>query len=135
MEEGGVRPYYEDDKVTLFCGDCREIMPRLSESVSFVYADPPYGVNVVKMSGVLQGRESANSLMKERSGTLRSDTPQPFGGKGGRTPWVRPENGMQYPPVPPGALCGRSRPERSAPGNLSEAIRRRFPSSQPMANE
>jgi DNA modification methylase len=39
-------PYYADDLVTLYHGDCREILPRLSDdSADFVLTDPPYGVN------------------------------------------------------------------------------------------
>jgi site-specific DNA-methyltransferase (adenine-specific) len=35
-------PYYQDDAVTIFHGDCREILPRL-EPVDLVLTDPPYG--------------------------------------------------------------------------------------------
>lgn len=34
-------PYYQDDAVTLFLGDCREILPQL-EQVDHVITDPPY---------------------------------------------------------------------------------------------
>jgi DNA modification methylase len=34
-------PYYQDEAVTLFCGDCREILPTL-EAVDHVITDPPY---------------------------------------------------------------------------------------------
>ena len=36
-------PYYEDDAVTLFHGDCREVVPALALDVAAVVADPPYG--------------------------------------------------------------------------------------------
>jgi site-specific DNA-methyltransferase (adenine-specific) len=41
-------PYYADDQVTLYLGDCREVIPRLLEQTSQVLADaciadPPYG--------------------------------------------------------------------------------------------
>lgn len=38
------RPYYQDAAVTLYHGDCREILPTLA-GVSLVVADPPYGQN------------------------------------------------------------------------------------------
>ena len=37
-----IRPYYETNGVTLFHGDCREILPQLS-GFDVVIADPPYG--------------------------------------------------------------------------------------------
>ena len=36
-------PYYQDDAVTIYHGDCREILPSL-EPVDLVLTDPPYGV-------------------------------------------------------------------------------------------
>lgn len=40
-------PYYHDDAagITIYCGDCREILPLLQpESVDLVLTDPPYGL-------------------------------------------------------------------------------------------
>jgi DNA modification methylase len=39
-----IKPYYEENGITIYCGDCREILPEL-ESVDLVLTDPPYGVN------------------------------------------------------------------------------------------
>jgi len=37
-------PYYQDDLVTIYHGDCREIIPALSpDSVTLLWTDPPYG--------------------------------------------------------------------------------------------
>jgi len=35
-------PYYERDGITIYCGDCRDILPTL-EPVDLVLTDPPYG--------------------------------------------------------------------------------------------
>lgn len=37
------KPYYQDEWVTIYLGDCREILPELPK-VDLVLADPPYGI-------------------------------------------------------------------------------------------
>ena len=39
-----MEPYYQDDAVTIYHGDCREILPTLSP-VDLVLTDPPYGIS------------------------------------------------------------------------------------------
>jgi site-specific DNA-methyltransferase (adenine-specific) len=36
-------PYFADDLVTLYLGDCREVLPALGVTADLVMADPPYG--------------------------------------------------------------------------------------------
>ncbi len=36
-------PYYVDESVTLYHGDCREVVPVLGVTVDCIVADPPYG--------------------------------------------------------------------------------------------
>lgn len=36
-------PYYQDEFSTIYCGDCRDILPLL-EPVDLVLTDPPYGI-------------------------------------------------------------------------------------------
>lgn len=39
-------PYYSDESVTIYHGDCRDVLPGIdSGSVALVLTDPPYGVN------------------------------------------------------------------------------------------
>ncbi len=40
-----IEPYYEDEYTTLYCGDCRDVLPTL-EAVDHVITDPPYGRDV-----------------------------------------------------------------------------------------
>lgn len=38
-----MKPYYQDDLVTIYLGDCREIMPTITRP-DLVLTDPPYGI-------------------------------------------------------------------------------------------
>lgn len=38
-----IAPYWSDDTITVYLGDCREVVPALGLTASLVLADPPYG--------------------------------------------------------------------------------------------
>jgi site-specific DNA-methyltransferase (adenine-specific) len=40
---GGVTLYYADESVTLYHGDCREILPLIDDEIDAICTDPPYG--------------------------------------------------------------------------------------------
>jgi len=40
-----IKPYYEENRIVIYHGDCREILPQL-EPVDLVVTDPPYNVGV-----------------------------------------------------------------------------------------
>jgi DNA modification methylase len=42
-----MKPYYQDDYVQIYHGDCREILPSLPK-VDLVLTDPPYGMGRFK---------------------------------------------------------------------------------------
>jgi site-specific DNA-methyltransferase (adenine-specific) len=45
MEEMN-KPIYDEDGITLYCGDCIEILPGIeSESIDLILTDPPYGID------------------------------------------------------------------------------------------
>lgn len=44
-----MKPYYEDGLVTLYHGDCREVLPRL-DGVGLVVTDPPYTFGLASTS-------------------------------------------------------------------------------------
>src|SRR6185312_2762521 len=50
-----MKPYYEHAGITIYCGDCREILPSLPK-VDAVITDPPYGIGF----GAVHTRWSAN---------------------------------------------------------------------------
>jgi site-specific DNA-methyltransferase (adenine-specific) len=49
-------PYYRDDAVTIYHGDCREILPQLP-MVDLVLTDPPYEVHAGKGGGCFGDRD------------------------------------------------------------------------------
>jgi site-specific DNA-methyltransferase (adenine-specific) len=42
-----MKPYYDEGGITIYHGDCREILPDIADgSVDLVLTDPPYGHNL-----------------------------------------------------------------------------------------
>lgn len=54
------KPYYNEDGITIFCGDCREILPHLPK-VDLVLTDPPYGVPIMTDFSFAGGASRATS--------------------------------------------------------------------------
>ena len=40
-----MKPYYDDGQITIYHGDCRDVLPTLGP-VDLVLTDPPYGINL-----------------------------------------------------------------------------------------
>jgi site-specific DNA-methyltransferase (adenine-specific) len=45
-------PYFRNDKITLYHGDCLEVLPTLTD-INFVLADPPYGTTQNRWDAVI----------------------------------------------------------------------------------
>ena len=58
-----MKPYYEQDGITIYNGDCREILPTLPK-VDLVLTDPPYGLGG-RMSGGTWGATPEYRDMKK----------------------------------------------------------------------
>jgi DNA modification methylase len=39
-------PYYEHAGITIYCGDCREVLAEGSVKAALLCTDPPYGLNM-----------------------------------------------------------------------------------------
>jgi site-specific DNA-methyltransferase (adenine-specific) len=54
-------PYYTDESVTLYHGDCRDMFPNMTErSVDCVITDPPYDDRTHSMARTNKGRGHGN---------------------------------------------------------------------------
>ena len=56
-----IKSYYQDKWVTIYHGDCREILPQLDVKVGLILTDPPYGINY---SNVELNRPSSRNFEK-----------------------------------------------------------------------
>ena len=45
-KRGMLKSYYQDDLVTLYCGDCRKVLKELNIKVDLTLTDPPYNCGV-----------------------------------------------------------------------------------------
>lgn len=57
-----LEPYYEDDVVTVYNGDCLCVLPKLKQ-VDFVCADPPYGTTNCKWDSIIPLDALWNTLL------------------------------------------------------------------------
>jgi site-specific DNA-methyltransferase (adenine-specific) len=49
------KPYYDDGLITIYHGDCLDVMPEL-EAVDLVLTDPPYGINENNKRNLTRGK-------------------------------------------------------------------------------
>ena len=64
-------PYYQDDLVTLYLGDCREVLPTLRPTMKPSSTDPPYGTGRPASN---RTRTLASGIDVLRTGAHRSET-------------------------------------------------------------
>lgn len=58
-----MKPYYEEDGITIYHGDCREILPTFPDkSFDLVLTDPPYGIGEKWTRGEMIGRNGSSRL-------------------------------------------------------------------------
>ena len=68
-----VNPYYDRDGITIYHGDCREILPELPK-VDLVLTDPPYGIANIWKGGTWGTAPKHRSTAKWDSNTVDIET-------------------------------------------------------------
>jgi hypothetical protein len=69
-------PFYQDEHCTIYCGDCREILPTLNRgSVRLLWTDPPYGHS--NQDGDLQSsRVGVRGARQRPAVAIQNDSPE-----------------------------------------------------------
>lgn len=67
-----MKPYYEEDGIVIYHGDCREILPTLPK-VDLVLTDPPYGIGEAR--GKNRSRGTKNAPAKDFGVSAWDDAP------------------------------------------------------------
>jgi site-specific DNA-methyltransferase (adenine-specific) len=68
-----VRPYYEDALVTLYHGDCREVLPIVSADA--LVTDPPYGIGLVTKTSDYRDSAAFDAGESLRASVVYDDDP------------------------------------------------------------
>ena len=73
-----MKPYYEHGGITIYHGDCREVLPTLAdESVDMIWTDPPYGHN--NLDGDLAAsRVGVRGARQAAPTPIANDSPEEF---------------------------------------------------------
>jgi site-specific DNA-methyltransferase (adenine-specific) len=67
-------PYYEHGGISIYHGDCREVLPQLRADVAIT--DPPYGVSLTKKTSDYRDSEAFDGGESLRASVLYQDDPQ-----------------------------------------------------------
>ena len=58
-------PYFQQDGITIYHGDCRDVLSDVAQPGSIILTDPPYGTGGWRRSGAGQGGNPSGTLVME----------------------------------------------------------------------
>ena len=67
-----IQPYYERDGITIYHGDCRDILPEL-EPVDLVLTDPPYGISWSRGVHAARNSKAHDGILNDHDTSARDD--------------------------------------------------------------
>ena len=70
-----MKPYYERAGITIYHGDCREVLPGLMQSPLVLVTDPPYGMNLGKHGG---SKDTRSRELRRGAYSAYDDTPENY---------------------------------------------------------
>jgi len=70
----GLRPYYQRDGITIYHGDCLEIIGAI-DGVDAIVSDPPYGISYKKSEGGRRGAYSGATVKRNMDSIAGDDSP------------------------------------------------------------
>ena len=71
-----IEPYYHDEEsqITIYCGDCREILPTIEAgSVDLVLTDPPYGIEWTRGVNAARGSRAHSGIQNDSDTSARDE--------------------------------------------------------------
>src|SRR5579862_7287895 len=83
-----VKPYYDEGGITIYHGDCRDVLPRLHADL--VFADPPYGVGLPYGQHTDVGGDQYVAFVAEVADLVRASAPVALVTPGIRNLWLWP---------------------------------------------
>jgi site-specific DNA-methyltransferase (adenine-specific) len=65
-------PYYDRDGITIYCGDCRDVLPHL-DPVGVIVTDPPYGIGWSRGVHAARQSRSHDGIANDNDTTARDE--------------------------------------------------------------
>ena len=73
-----MKPYYENKDITIWHGDCREILPLIDSNIDLLFTDPPYGIDGGRGTNSKRGKGKYESGLWEDTPEYIKDIVVPF---------------------------------------------------------